>query len=171
MKILLACEGQSEVELITNLLERGYLHFDAPILLDKPIVLRQLSKIAYAINTLDIKEQIVVYRIGDTLNEKMSLDGFQMRSDYIKQFKVCTKRELEMLIIINEGLIDEYNKCSATVKPKSFIKSHIPGLNLKKYFESHDLINAIKEYKRIKKHKKDEFYLIDLIEGTISKGY
>lgn len=167
MKIILACEGQSEVELITNLIKRGYLHFDAPILLDKPIVLRQLNKIAYAINTLDIKEQIIIYRIGDTLNEEMLLDKFQMRSKYITQIKVCTKRELEILIIINEGLLNEFNKCSSKVKPKSFIKTHFPNLNLKEYFESHDLYEAIKEYKRIKKHKKDESCLIDLINGNI----
>ncbi len=37
MKILLACEGQSEVYLLNGLIERGYLSFDCPLLLDEPL--------------------------------------------------------------------------------------------------------------------------------------
>ena len=43
MTILLACEGQSEVYLLNGLIERGYLSFDYPLLLDEPIHLRQLT--------------------------------------------------------------------------------------------------------------------------------
>lgn len=164
MKILLACEGQSEVELISNLIERGYLHFDAPLLLDRPIVLRQLTKIAYVINTLDIKEEIIVYRIGDTLNEELSYKGLEMRKPYISEYKICTKPELEILIIINERLLDSYKKCSRTTKPKSFVNSCIDEYCPKTYFEKNDLVNAINEYKHIKKHKKDEHYLADLLD-------
>lgn len=164
MKIILACEGMSEVYLLNSLIDRGYLTFDAPILLDKPIVLRQLSKIGYAIHTLDMNEEIVVYRIGDTLNEEMSMKGFEMRSNHIKQFKVCTKPEIEMLVVINEGLGKEYSKCSHDISPKSFINSKLDNYNPKDYFQNNDMINAIKEYKRIKSHKKDEYCLLDLIE-------
>lgn len=40
MKILLACEGQSEVFLLNSLIEKGYLNFKYPLLLDEPIRLR-----------------------------------------------------------------------------------------------------------------------------------
>ena len=36
--------------------------------------------------------------------------------------------------------------------------------NPETYFSKHDMLNALREYKRIKKHKKDEMYLIDLID-------
>ena len=156
MKILLACEGQSEVYLLTGLINRGYLSFECPILLDEPVHLRQLTDIAPIINLLPIDEDIVIYRIGDTLKDSLSLNKFKMRSEHIKSYKYCTKTEVEILVIINEGLYSEYMKCSRNMKPKAFVQKHIPSFNPATYFLENDMVNALKEYKRIKKHNKDE---------------
>ena len=164
MKILLACEGQSEVYLLNGLIERGYLSFDCPLLLEEPMHLRQLTEIAPIINSLPVNEEIIVYRIGDTLKEALSTSKFKMRDDYIKSYKYCTKTEVEILVIINEGLYDEFLKAPKNTKPKSFINRHMPSYDPAVYFLEHDMLNALKEYKRIKKHKKDEFYLIDLLK-------
>ena len=80
MKILLACEGQSEVYLLNSLIRRGYLSFDCPLLLDEPIRLRQLAEISPIINSLPVNEDIIVYRIGDTLKDTLSLSKFKMHS-------------------------------------------------------------------------------------------
>lgn len=164
MKILLACEGQSEVYLLNSLIERGYLSFDCPLLLDEPIRLRQLTEISPIINSLPIDEDIIVYRIGDTLRDALSLTKFKMRSGHIKSYKVCTKTEIEILVIINEGLYSEFIKRPKNPKPKSFVNEMIEGFDPEIYFSEHDMLNALREYKRIKKHSKDEMYLIDLIE-------
>lgn len=169
MKILLACEGQSEVYLLKSLIERGYLSFDCPLLLDEPIRLRQLTEISPIINSLPIEEDIIVYRIGDTLTDTLSLSKFKMRSKHIKSFKVCTKTEIEILVIINEGLYPEYIKKAKSTKPKSFVNEVFRDFNPEIYFAKHDMLNALREYKRIKKHNKDEIYLIDLIEKKLVK--
>ena len=163
MKILLACEGQSEVYLLDSLINEGYLHFEYPLLLDRPIKLRQLKEIAPIINSLPIDEDIVVYRIGDTLKDKLDLSQFEMRRNHIKEIKICTKTELEILVIIKEDLYEEYLKSYKTIKPKAFVNQHIKDYDPKTYFENHDMISAIKEYKHLKKHRKDEKYLFDLI--------
>lgn len=168
MKILLACEGQSEVYLLNSLIKRGYLSFDHPLLLDEPIKLRQLTEIAAIINSLPIAEEIIVYRIGDTLKDDLSLSKFKMREKYIKSFRVCTKTEIEVLVIINEGWLSEFLKEPKNTKPKSFVNKKLSNFNPDKYFSEHDMVYALKEYKRIKKHNKGERYLIDLIENKES---
>lgn len=164
MKILLACEGQSEVYLINNLIERGYISFTEPLMLEEPYHLRQLKEISPIINSLPIDEKIVVYRIGDTLKDEIDLSCFKLRQDNIKIYKVCTKPELEILIIINEGWYKEYQKESKEIGPKSFVNQRIPNYDPKSYFATNDIIGSIREYKRLKKHSKDELYLADFIE-------
>lgn len=110
MKILLACEGQSEVFLLNSLIEKSYLNFKYPLLLDEPIRLRQLAEIAPIINALPINEEIIIYRVGDTLKEDFDLSKFKMRINHMKVYKVCTKPEIEVLVIINEGIYTEYIK-------------------------------------------------------------
>lgn len=164
MKILLACEGQSEVYLLRGLIDRGYLSFDCPLLLDEPIRLRQLSEIAPIINSLPIDEDITIYRIGDTLKDALSLAKFQMRKEHIKIYKYCTKTEVEILVIINEGLYSEFIKSPKNTKPKSFIHKYMPSFDPESYFSENDMTNALREYKRIKKHNKDELFLFDLLK-------
>lgn len=162
MKILLACEGNSEVYLLKSLIQNGYLLFNYPLILDEPIKVRQLDDIASVINSLDINEEIIVCRIGDTLKEEMSLAKFKLRANHIKIYKFCTKPEIEILVIINEQLISEYKKSKK--RPKTFVNEKIKRFDPELYFLHHDMINAIKEYKRLKKHKNDEMYLIDLFD-------
>ncbi len=163
MKILLACEGQSEVFLLNSLIEKGYLNFKYPLLLDEPIRLRQLAEIAPIINALPINEEIIIYRVGDTLKEDFDLSKFKMRINHMKVYKVCTKPEIEVLVIINKGIYTEYIKKSKKYRPKSFVNSKFKDFDIESYFSSNDLSNAIREYKRLKKHNKDELYLADLL--------
>lgn len=92
-------------------------------------------------------------------------------------YKYCTKPELEMLLISNEGLEKEYEKVKSNMSPKDFAKKNI-SYNRKKYNQSSkfleeyfgganviNLIESIKKYKLYKKHnKKDELYLADLLK-------
>ncbi len=90
--------------------------------------------------------------------------------------KYCTKPELEMLLIIAENLLDEYNKVKSAKKPKVFAKEHIQCGHQKYdnstrfyelYFGRNPLLLAasIKEYKRKHgSHKKEERYLADLLK-------
>ena len=163
-----ACEGKSELMLILHLIERG-IFFAKPeeLLDDRPIHVRQLKEIATLINTLDIDELIEVYRIGDTQKDQLDLRGFEARKDKITIYKVCTKPEIEILIIINEGLYKDFSKKHRQLglSPKEYVKTYLRECSsIEKYIQSHDIVPAIKEYKRIKNHKDGEMYLADLIK-------
>lgn len=167
MKIA-ACEGKSELRLILHLIERGIFFAKTEELIDdRPIHMRQLKDIAALINTLDIDEKIEVYRIGDTQKDDYDLSGFEARKDNITIYKVCTKPEIEILVIISEGLYKDFCKKhhEHNISPKEYSRIYIKGYSsVEKYIDSHDIVPAIKEYKRIKKHKEDELYLADLIK-------
>ena len=166
MKNVLGCEGQCEVLLVMDLLSKGVLIFDKKDILDRrPIHFRQPREIAPLIDTLPMEEEIVFYRIGDTQNDEYNLTCLSARKDKIKIVKVCTKPELEILIIINEGLYDEYLKQKSKMMPKQFVKTYANGYtNFADYLENHDLRLAISEYKRLKKNEKGELFLADLIK-------
>ena len=127
------------------------------------------------IRQLDPKETVKIIKIGDKLT-----DNLRINKDIIHKIecekKYCTKPEFELLLIINEGLIAQYEKVKSTTSPKSFAKTHIK-LNGKRYkntrewvityFESLSVTRIkyiLKEYKRIKKHDKDEGDLLHLIK-------
>lgn len=114
----------------------------------------------------------------------MGSDAYHLRltipADYKDKIqaveKYCTLPELEMLLIISEGLVREYDKVKSTVSPKSFAKQHVRFNHVRydnstQFFREYygadceKLIHAIREYKRIKgAHRKDELYLADLLK-------
>lgn len=90
--------------------------------------------------------------------------------------KYCTLPELEMLLIISEGLVQEFDKVKSKVSPKAFAKKNIRFNRVRYdnstqfyrdyYGENYEkLVHAIREYKQIKgSHKKDELYIADLLK-------
>ena len=118
---------------------------------------------------------VLIMRVGDRQTDKLTIPV-----DYKEKItgieKYCTIPELEMLLIISEGLVKEYEKKKSVTNPKEFAKTHIT-YNRKRYdnstqfFEDYyggdvkKLTAAIREYKRIKgSHRKDELYLADLLK-------
>lgn len=164
--IILACEGKTEVYLMMSLIEKGIICFDAPIFLGKPLVMRQIQKYKAVILTLPINEEIIVYRIGDTLTDELDLRGFELRN--IKEVKICTRPEIEMLIIIEEGLLHDYEKVKSRIRPKQYLFSKRPDIDVEDYFDSHDMSRAILEYKRVFTHRKGEGFLADLLKKKLS---
>lgn len=163
--IVLGCEGKVELILIENLIKNNHLKYPKEDILDRrPIHFRQPRTIAPIINALPSDEKIIFCRIGDTQKEDYDISCFKSRIDNIEVIKICTKPEIEILIIINEGLMDEYLKTQSKIRPKQFVKNKFPNLDIGDYINNNDLYTAIKEYKRIKKHKSDEHYLLDLLK-------
>ena len=162
MKNILACEGPSEVCLIKSLICFGHTLAVDNIFLDEPIVARQIHKYLPLINAMDVSEDINILRIGDTQNEEFSRKELETRDDHIRVLKYCTKPELEILVIINEGLFDRFCKCSSKIRPKQFVKRNVKDFNIDNYFLKNDMFEALNKYKMLKKHKKDELFLIDL---------
>ena len=118
---------------------------------------------------------MLVMRVGDKQNDQLTIP-VDYRSKISGVEKYCTLPELEMLLLISEGLVQEYEKVKSAVKPKSFAKANV-RLGRKRYDNStqfyqdyyggdcEKLKKAIREYKRIRgSHKKDELYLADLLK-------
>lgn len=178
MKILIMCEGPNELAIIKLLLENNKFKFTYDDLVTlTPFHARQLTSSTAVKTALNIYQgKFVIYRIGDTLTDKL-----QIPREYANRIttveKYCTKPELEMLLIISEGLEKEFNKVKSTISPKDFAKTHIK-CNRKKYNNStafyvdyygdniETLVSAITKYKQSHRgaHKNGELYLSDLLK-------
>ena len=179
MKLLVMCEGPNEKAIVDMLLDAGCLKFSEDDLVGLTVYhARQLTapiiKTALSIYT----GEFAVYRIGDSLTDKLPIPvDYQGRVKEVK--KLCTKPELEMLLIIAEGKEAEFEKVKAgkhRMKPKDFCKMHIVHNRkrydnstqfYKDYFSSNieALVDAVKKYRQTHgAHKKDEEYLADLLK-------
>lgn len=178
MKRLIMCEGPNELVILRILLKYDKLIFGEDELIGlTPYHARQIASSAQVRAELNMYpgNDVLIMRVGDVQNE-----NFKIPVDYsdkiLETKKYCTKPELEMLLIISEGLVAEYEKTKSSIKPKNFAKDHIKmGKwkydNSSRFFMEYygadpgKLVAAIKEYKRIKSaHKKDELYLADLLK-------
>lgn len=176
MKYLVMCEGPNELEIIRILLEHDKLIFRNDDLLNLvPYHARQIATSGAVKAALNLYTgEICVLRIGDKLGEALKIPP-QYKDRIVEVRKYCTKPELEMLLIITEGLDDEFEKVKSKRSPKEFSKEHIQ-YGRKRYDNStaffrtyygdrvDELTAAIRRYKQIKgKHQKDELYLAALL--------
>lgn len=175
-KYLILCEGANEKKIIDLLLDNGKLKIKRENLIGSiPYNTRQLKHSVVITELMHYGKPVIVYRIGDKQTDELKIPK-ELKNIILKKdiHKYCTKPELEMLLIINEGLVSEFNK--SKYMPKQFAKSKIK-LNNKKYDQSCEflenyyggknielLVKNIIDYKNIKKHNKDELYLADLLK-------
>ena len=178
MKRLIMCEGPNELGIMRILLDNDKLIFGEDDLIGlEPYHARQIVSNGQVRTQLNMYpgNDVIVMRVGDVQNETLKIPD-DYKEKIIKVEKYCTKPELEMLLIISEGLVAEFDKTKSSVSPKEFAKQRI-RCGRKKYDNSTQfyvdyygsepdaLVDAIKEYKRIKgTHKKDELYLADLLK-------
>lgn len=177
MKYLIMCEGQNERELIRILLEHDCLFFkENDVLGLTPFHARQIKNSSIVKTELKMyTKEVQVLRVGDKQSDKLAVPS-EFKHQITSITKYCTKPELEILLIISEGLLKEYEKVKSTTKAKDYAKKNIVH-NRKKYDNSSSfyreyygnrielLINSIKEYaKHNKSHTNDEHYLIELLK-------
>lgn len=179
MRILLMCEGQNEEVILNLLLDYDAFRFTRDDLIGRrPYPIRQLNNPTIKSELKHYGDRVIVYRVGDKQNDKLTiprdLRGIVSIDDI---YKYCTKPELEMLLILNEGLEKKYEKVKSLQSPKEFAKEYIKYNSIKydqssAFFEIYyggtnvrKLISNIKKYKTYKKqHTKDELYLADLLK-------
>ena len=178
MKRLIMCEGPNELTLINILLENDALIFSEDDLLGLTAYhARQIktnAQVRLALNLYDGND-VTVMRVGDKQTDRLLIPA-DFKEKICAVDKYCTLPELEMLLIISEDLVKEYEKVKSTIRPKVFAKEHI-WYNRERYDNSSQfyrdyyendcgkLIHAIREYKRIRgSHEKDELYLADILK-------
>ena len=160
MKYLILCEGSNEVCIINLLLKYNKLKFKIDDLISlKPFNARQLSNPTIKSELRIYNKPVQVLRIGDTQRDKFLIKD--------RIFKYCTLPELEILIIINEGLYKKYLKSKET--PKVFAKRNVVYNNYR-YDQSNEflemyyggkrinmLIQNLKKYKQLKNIKRENY--------------
>ncbi len=168
MKYLILTEGKCELTLLNILIEQGLFKIAVHDMLDEQVFhKRQLDEYIYTlVRSLPKEEKITIIRIGDTLTDALVINE-KYEAWFEKEVKVCTKPELEILIILNEGLFKEFNKKG--LKPSVFLRMQKIGYSKKneyiyRYFSQSNLKELLLEYKRIKIHLKDEHYLVDYLK-------
>ena len=178
MKRLIMCEGPNELTLINILLENNALIFSEDDLLGLTAYhARQIktnTQVRLALN-MYFGNDVAVMRVGDKQTDRMIIPP-DFKDKICEVEKYCTLPELEMILIISDGLVKDYEKVKSTIKPKAFAKEHI-WCNRRRYDNSSQfyldyygndcakLIGAIRDYKRIRgSHKKDELYLADILK-------
>lgn len=177
MKYLLLCEGSNEKTIINLLLDAKKLKITRDDLVGlTPYNVRQLSNPTIKSQLKIYNQPVIVLRVGDTQKDNFPIPNDLkniVSRDRIKKY--CTLPELEILLIINEGMYKQFTK-SSEKKPKTFAKKNII-YNKRRYDQSNEflemyyggrrilnLINNLREYKKIKKHDKEELYLADLLK-------
>ena len=177
MKLLIMCEGPNELAVMRILLRNDCLTFSEDDLLNLvPYHARQIKKSTAVQTALNLyPEKVKILRIGDGLNEKLVIPK-EYEGKVVGVEKYCTKPELEMLLIIAEKQLDDYEKVKSSMKPKLFAKNNIKHGRRRydnstafyeEYFgaEPEKLVRAIRDYKRLKgSHKNDELYLADILK-------
>lgn len=176
---LVMCEGPNELAVVNILLDSNKLTFSQDELLGlRPFHARQITGSAIVRTELDLYPgRVDVLRIGDTLTDKLTIP--QDYSDKIaSETRYCTKPELEILLILAEGLEHEFDKVRAgrnRQSPKEFAKEHI-RLGHKRYNNSTKfykdyfgpqpevLVQAIRKYQHTyRSHRTGERYVAELL--------
>lgn len=128
---LIMCEGEDEKAFLDVLIEKDLFIYSEDQLLNGRIYhARNLKaktmkpELSIPLNTLDKSKVIHVIRVMDKNN-----DALKIPSEYRDKISpeitdVLTTPELEILCIINEGLISDFYKVKSKLKPSEFYKIH-----------------------------------------------
>ncbi len=176
MKALIMCEGPNELAVIQMLLDNERLIFSEDDLLGlRPYYAKQLNSAIKTELNIYPGNDVCIFRIGDTLTDELKIPSdYKGKIERVERY--CTKPELEILLIISEDKWDEYNKDKSKIMPKEFAKMNVKCDskrydNSTKFYEEYfkkygydKLVWTIEEYKRLKKHKKGEHFLAELLK-------
>ena len=121
------------------------------------------------------KSDVHILRIGDKLSDQLKIPKeYKGKIKDVKKY--CTKLELEMLLLISEGLDADFEKEKSKKSHKIFSKEHViynktrydnSTVFYRNYYGDRIdlLVDSIKRYKQLKgKHQRDEGYLADLLK-------
>lgn len=171
--IICACEGIAEESIIDLLLDNDKLCFKREDLVQKTCTrIRTGNKIASEFLNQEYDKDIVILRILDRDNEKFKLPKVYRQNSRIIPFNIVTKPEIEILHIMAESLMNDFEhkrKHQKKLKPSEYYQSHFSNLNVKskefivqRYANNLDeLVGAILSY-RNKVHQ-DNHYLSELL--------
>lgn len=152
------CEGGAETAIMDILLSHDLLIFSKEDLLEEEILrCRKAADFEKQYLKKQFDSKISVIRVLDRDNENFNVS--KPYKEKIEIVNIVTSPEIEMLIICNENMYEEYCKVKSNLTPSNFCKQYISNLKYNKkmddiydYFDTPEkLVRAIKLYHE--KHK------------------
>lgn len=163
-QVLVSCEGGAEDAIIRLLLDEGKLCFDSSRLIDITR-LRKASDIERQYLGFEYDEPVVLLYVTDSLRSQFKLGALYRGVCSVR--RICTRPEIEILVIINEGAYDEFKK--SNMKPSAFCKQKL-GMRavkrpeeVRRYWTPTSLQWAAEQYARLHRFEKGEFSLADIL--------
>ena len=126
MKLLIMCEGPNELAVVNILLDNDCFIFSRDDLINLTAFhARQIEKSTAVQTALNIyTDDFKIIRIGDKMSDSLKIPKRYLER-VVSSEKYCTKPELEILLIIAEGKLTEYEKFKSKISPKDFSKQNI----------------------------------------------
>jgi hypothetical protein len=149
--ILFSCEGKAEHIILSKLRQEKRLLCPNESIVDLTL-LRGATSIAHGYLGLDYDQQLILVRVLDSRSERFELN--RLYRERFPVFSIYTHPEIEMLAIIKEGQLAEYDKVKSRVKPSQFCKETLGMKRIKDsafldtYWNADELSEAIREYRR-----------------------
>ena len=162
------CEGVAEQTIINILLDNNLLLFNRTELIDEDVLTCRSAKVfEQRYLRKSYNDKVSVIRILDSRREEFKISAvYKSKVDVIN---VITAPEIEILVIHSEKQYDAFKK--SKMKPSLFCKERLHYKNIKSrefvqnYFsDAKKLVDAIKDYHKKAKVKKNEKTLLDLIK-------
>lgn len=176
-KVLIMTEGSDELAFLEVALDKDLLKYNkSDLLYEEVIHARQIREDLIArIQLLEPNVKIKIVRVGDKLSDKLRIPKEIKRRVIDTVDDYCTTPEFEMLMIIKEGMFNEYNKVKSQKKPSEFYMAKHPDYHKSReyvsaYFESLSITefsSLLKEYeekrgKTIPCGKNSIYHLFDI---------
>ncbi|MCL2150753.1 MAG: hypothetical protein FWH50_00805 [Coriobacteriia bacterium] len=117
--VLFSCEGAAEEVIVRKLSTAGYLICPEPSIIGITKK-RGARDIERSFLDIDYDRELLIVRIHDSSSEAFKLG--KLYEPRFKVYDVLTHREIEMLAIINEGRLADYEKVKSTMKPSAYCK-------------------------------------------------
>ncbi len=171
--VLCLCEGGAETAIIDMLLDHDKLIFTREDLINNKIHKREcVERIQEKYLGLSYEKPVVIIRIIDSIKEQFKLT--KAYKDRYKVYSAATNPEIEILIILDQGALDEYTKKKSTNKPSTYCKEMLGLRNVKsKTFMNEYFTDVEKLIQSIKMHKKsfgrDHLTIYDLLNQAAIK--
>jgi hypothetical protein len=165
--VLFSCEGKAEHVILSKLRQEKRLLCSSESIVDLTL-LRGAASIEHSYLGLDYDQQLIIVRVLDSRSEQFELN--RLYRDRFPVFSIYTHPEIEMLAIIKEGQLAEYDKVKSRMKPSQFCKETLGMARIKdkafldSYWTADELSEAIREYRRIRQIKSGELCLVDILK-------
>ena len=97
--ILIMTEGKTELAFLDILLEKKILKFSKEkLLMEQMYHSRQIDgEIKGYIQLLNCQDKVFIYRVGDTLKDKLIIPKAILPEKIVEKIDICTTPELEIL--------------------------------------------------------------------------